>query len=160
MNLSPLAHEERALPAIWVDGLNTERIDWYTELVIDHPLHWGGREVVAEFIAAMLLESGLDNLTLGNNANNVGDTPHIGIGWCQLDTGYHATPLEYVHTLRADPTVSLDYIAATPDLAYIGTERIWLNSSRWHAWEPKRIDPTDGSWSPLKAALESYDRVS
>ena len=160
MNLSPLAHEERALPPLWESGFNPERVDWYTSLVIDHPVNWGGREVVAEFIAAMMLESGLDNLTLGNNAKNGSDNPTIGISWCQLDTGYHAQPLELVHALRADPTEALDYITTTPDLSYIGTERVWLTTTRWHAWKAERIDPTDGSWSPLAATLAAYDRVT
>ena len=160
MNLTPIALEERNLPPIWDEGFNPERLDFYTSLVVNDSKNWGGRDVIAEFVAAMMLESGLDNLTLGNNAKNGSDNPYIGIGWCQLDTGYHAQPLDFVHELRADPTAALDYIARTPDLAYIGTERIWLNESRWHAWKPERIDPTDGTWSPLAATLASYDRVT
>ena len=161
MNLSSIAHEERALPPLWDDnGFNTERVEWYTALVVNHSHHWGGRDVIAEFIAVMMLEAGLDNLNLGNNAKNGSDNPYIGIGWCQLDTGYHASTVQMIHDLRNDPTIALDYIVATSDLAYVGTERVWLNESRWHAWNAERIDPTDGSWSPLATCLDAYDKVT
>lgn len=160
MNLSVRAHEERDLPKIWDGGFNPDRLDWYTRLVLDHGGIRGGRDVVAEFIAAMMLESGLDNLTVGNNARNGSDNPYLGIGWCQLDTGYHATSVVDVHAIRFDPQWSLDYIATNDDLCYQGPSRTWLNKQRWHAWEPERLDPPEGEWSPIEATLAAYDRVA
>lgn len=161
---------ERALPSIWPteeereahpewEAYNTDRIEWYTELVISSGLIKGGRSIIPEFIAAMIGESQLKNLALGNNALNGSNNPYIGIGWCQLDTGYHATSLEFVHMLRNDPLHSIVYIASTPDLCTHGELQSYFNKQRWHAWEPEVIDPGPEQWSPLKAAYAAWDKV-
>lgn len=158
MSLSPIATEERELPLLWSDaGFGTERLDWYTSLA-GKILPFNNRATVAEFIAAMMLESGLDNLTIGNNAKHGSNNPWLGIGWCQLDTGYHATTLEFVHALRDDPSESLRYIVGNADLCYQGASNIWFNKQRWHAWEPEKVDPAAG-FNPFEKCLESWDRV-
>ena len=167
MKLTPAGHIERALPPIFTTETeraenptwklyNTERISWYTSLVVDSGLVRGGWRVIPEFVAAMIMESGLDNLTVGNNAKNGADNPWVGVGWCQLDTGYHVTDLEALHTLRADPHESLRYVTSTPDLCKHGKLQTYFNKQRWHAWEPEVIDPDDG-WSPLQAAFNVWD---
>lgn len=161
--------EERALPPIfttaeqresgeWPEPFYPDRIDWYTRLVVDSGVILGGRDVIPEFIAAMICESSLDNLNLGNNAKNGSDNPTIGVSWVQLDTGYHVGNLDLMHAYREDPLQPLLYVARTPDLCRHGRLRSHFTRRRWHAWTQEKIDPTDG-WSPLAAALEAWDRV-
>ena len=153
---------ERALPPIWDDGAHSpERIDWYTRLVVDFGAIKGGRAVIPEFIAAMILESSLDNLIIGNNARN-GSTGanaySLGISWVQLDTNYHVKDLNFLHTLRSDPLWALGYVADPANgLCSQGGRWTHFKKQAWHAWEPTKIDPVDG-WSPLQAALDAYDR--
>lgn len=157
--LSDIAREERALPKMWPasGGFDPTRIDWYIGIT-GNLLPYNRKETVAEFVAAMMLESGLDNLTIGNNARNGSDNPWLGIGWCQLDTGYHATSLEFVHELRQNPLASINYILETPDLCYVGYSNVWFNKQRWHAWDADRLDPQTG-FNPYQKCLEAWDRV-
>lgn len=152
--------EERALPPIWRDGVkNEERIDWYTRLTIESEVIRGGIDVIPEFIAAMICESSLDNLLVGNNAKNGSDNVWLGISWCQLDTGWHVADLDTLHQFRGDPLAPLIYVANNDDLCDQGGIHTHFNEQRWHAWEPEIIDPAQG-WNPLKAAHEAWDRVS
>lgn len=113
--------------------------------------------MIPEFIAAMIGESNLNNRALGD-AN---PDPHFGVGWCQLDTGFHATTHERIIAIRADPLWSLMYVLdpANGLVRHQGGRMTHFNKQRWHAWEPDQIDPVTG-WSPLNAALEAYDRVA
>jgi hypothetical protein len=158
--LSATGIEERALPPIWRDGVkSTARFDWYTKLLVDWSLVRGGKPVVAEFIAAMALESSLDNLILGNNARNGSDNAGVGVGWCQLDTQWHVADLDKLHWLRSDPFASALYVTDPANgLCVQGGIRTHFNKTRWHAWDAARIDPVEG-WSPLKEAEAAYDRV-
>lgn len=151
MTLVELAKTERALPAIWTDsGYNDNRPRFYLDLVNRSGLVKGGADVICEFVAAMLLESGLDNLAIGNNAQNGSDNPQLGIGWCQLDTGYHVANLDALHLFRSTPEAPFFYVVGNDDLCYHGAFRTHFNKQRWHAWEKKRIDPKTG-WNPLEA---------
>jgi len=156
--VNPRFEEERALPQIWDEGFHPERIDWYTNLVVEAELIRGGVDVIPEFIAAMIMESGLDNLKIGNNAKHGNNNPWLGISWCQLDTGYHVADLEQLHTFRSDPILPLIYVATNPDLCDQGGTQTHFNEQRWHAWEPKTIDPQE-EWNPLQAAHESWERT-
>lgn len=161
--LSPTGAEEAALPPIWYDGVkNTARFDWYTKLLVDWNLVRGGKAVVSEFVAAMALESSLDNLILGNNAKLGSDNVGVGVGWCQLDTGWHVQPasVEQFHLIRSDPFVSALYVCDPANgLCVQGGLRTHFKKERWHAWKPERLDPVEG-WSVLKEAEAAYDRVT
>jgi hypothetical protein len=164
--LSELAIEELNLPPLWgEEGFGTARVDWYVGIT-GNTFPFNNRETVAEFVAAMMLEAGLNNMKLGNNALNGSDNPFIGVGWCQLDTGYHATSIDFMHELRQNPFRSLTYILETPDLVEVGGSKLWFNKKRWHAWADENgkvkkddIDPSDGSFNPLQKCMESWDRV-
>lgn len=159
MELSERGKTEQAMSPLWAlsGAFIPERVDFYTRLVVESTIG-RNKAVVTEFIAAMMLESGLDNLIVGNNAVNGSNNAFLGIGWCQLDTGYHVADLDQMHTLRSDPLQSLLYILRTPDLCYVGKYNTYFNKKRWHAWDAQRIDPQQG-WSPLEATMESYDRI-
>lgn len=169
MELTTRARIERDLPPIWTTEkereehpewgvYNTQRIEWYTSLTQSSGLILGGRSIIPEFIAAMIQESGLDNLEPGNNAKNGANNPYLGTGWCQLDTGYHVVSIDQMHILRADPLASLQYVAQHPDLTTHGRLHTEFNKQRWHAWELENIDPHEG-WSPLEAAYTAWDKV-
>jgi len=160
--------EERALPPIWKDGnYSKDRIEWYARLILEDGRVLGGESVIAEFLAAMILESNLDNLIIGNNAKNGSNNAQLGIGWCQLDTGWHVADLDVMHDLRADPLLSLQYVLTNADLSHTTPNMTWFNKRRWNAWWDKtadrprweRLDPT-GSWSPYLAALTAVRAVS
>lgn len=152
--------DERALPPIFAGGVkDTARFDFYTKLVVDSGLVKGGRDVVSELIAAMCAESSLDNLIVGNNAKHGSNNQSLGIGWMQLDTGWHVDSLDHLHFLRSDPLASLVYVCDPANgLVKQGGVRTHFNKQRWHAWEPETIDPVVG-WSPLREAEAAYDRV-
>ena len=152
--------DEQNLPPLWKDGFyNPARFDFYTKLVLNSGLVRGGREVVAEFIAAMCMESSLDNLIVGNNAKNGSSNASLGIGWCQLDTAYHIASLDWMHLIRLDPEISLIYVCDESNgLCSQGGIRTHFNRQFWHAWKPSKIDPTTG-WSPLAEAEKAYDRA-
>jgi hypothetical protein len=148
--------QEVALPAIFASGFNPARIDWYTRLCVESERIRGGVEVIPEFVAAMIGESSLNNRALGD-AN---PDPHFGVGWCQLDTGYHATTHERIIAIRSDPLWSLTYITDPANkMVRHEARRTWFATQLWHAWEPARIDPVTG-WSPLAAAYDAWERVT
>lgn len=152
---------ERDLPPLWdplTGAFNDERVRWYTELTVSSGLFRGGRAVIPEFIAAMMWESQLDNLVVGNNAKNGADNVYLGIGWCQLDTGYHCKTMGTLHELRRDPGYAIEMIAETPDLCKHGKKRSYFNKQRWHAWEAETIDPEEG-WNALEVALKVWDEA-
>jgi hypothetical protein len=164
--LTQLARSERELPPLFNDGTyDPTRIRFYLEVVVAHPGIRGGdnpRAVYCEFVAAMIVEAGLNNLTLGNNAAHRNVTSEhantfVGVSWCQLDTGYHVADLDALHWLRADPRHPLDYIGLNDDLTYQGTDRTWFNTNRWHGWNPEDMDPTD-KWSPWRATTAMWDQ--
>lgn len=147
--------QEVALPKIFDNGFNYERINWYTTLVIEHGGVRGGASVIPEFIAAMIQEAGLNNRALGDQNPDI----HFGVGWMQFDTQYYATTHGQIMAIRQDPLFSLGYALSTPDLCYQGGVATHFNKQRWNAWEPASIDPVTG-WSPLKAALNAWDKVT
>jgi hypothetical protein len=152
--------EERALPPIFgPDGYSPARIEWYTRLVIASEVVRGGVDVIPELIAAMIGESNLDNLAIGNNAAHGSDNVWLGVSWMQLDTGYHVADLETLHAFREDPLRPLVYVAGNADLCDQGGTSTHFNRQRWHAWDPETIDPDEG-WNPLRAAHDAYERVS
>lgn len=151
--------EERDLPGLWDGGVyNDARPVWYAGLCKMVPAMARNPETTQEFLAAMLLESGLDNLIVGNNAKNGASNPYLGIGWCQLDTGYHAVTVEAIHSIRNDPLFSLSYILNNEDLSFVGKHGLYFNKKRWHAWKPEKIDPLTG-WSPLEAVREAWEKA-
>jgi hypothetical protein len=148
--------DERALPPIWEDGrFSSERIEWYTRLVVQSELIKGAEYVIPEFIAAMICESSLDNLTVGNNAKHGSGNEWLGISWLQLDTGYHVASLEALHTFRVDPMNPLVYVATQRDLCRHGKLSTHFNRLRWKAWTQEKIDPAEG-WNPLEAAIKAW----
>lgn len=147
--------QETLLPQIFENGFHPERIDWYTRLVVESRLIKG--DVIPEFIAAMIMESGLDN----RRFHDANPDPHFGLYWVALDsTGHMPLARADIIRFRADPLVPLQYVAATPDLAKHGGEQTWFNKARWNAWKQEIIDPVSTTvWSPLKAARAAYARV-
>ena len=152
--------EEQRLPPVWANGVfSAARFDWYSALVVDSGLIFGGRDTVSEFVAAMCGESSLDNLAVGNNAKNGSTNPSLGIGWCQLDTAWHVKDLAHLHQLRSDPLESLQYVADPANgLVSHGGLRTYFNKQLWHAWEAENIDPTTG-WSMLAQAEAAWERL-
>ena len=148
--------QEIALPAIFDGGFHSDRIVWYTRLVVESGLVRGGASVIPELIAAMISESSLDNTIFGD-AN---PDPQFGVGWMQMDTGYHVHSLENLLAIRSDPLHSLVYATDPANgLCKQGGRATWFNKQAWHAWEPAIIDPPSG-WSPLGAAIDAYNEVT
>lgn len=160
------ARQEAAMPPIWLSGVHSPaRIDWYTRLVIDSGLVRGGVLVIPELVAAMILESSLDNLIVGNNAKNGRPAGHpafgsLGVSWVQLDTLYHVGTLAELHDYRSDPLVPLGYVTDPENgLCSQGGYATHFRREFWNAWRTDRLDPVDG-WNPLRAAHEAWGRVT
>lgn len=147
--------QEIALPQIFDDGFHPERIDWYTRLTVESDLILGGVLIIPEFIAAMVCESSLNNNALGDSNPDV----PFGVGWMQFDTEYHAQTMTQVNAIRSDPLFSLQYAAGKPDLTRHSSFATSFRKQRWHAWEDKIVNPSQG-WNPLKAAYDSWMRVT
>lgn len=187
MDLTPpeRAEIDRELPPIWTsaeeredhpdwDVLNLDRIEFYTRLCHDHALHWdaanspngirGGFMTIPEFIAAMLMEAGLENLNIGENARHrfSGDWaqppdgpyfPTLGISWIQHDTSQFVR-IDRMHTIRRDPVEALDFAFTRGLIKNVGTYSDF-QKQLWHAWEEHIIDPAEG-WNPKKACVDMW----
>lgn len=159
MALLDLTPEQRhtaevTLRPIFDQGYHPERIDFYLRLCVEAGVR--GDDTILELVAAMIGESGLDNRKFGDSDMM---NPNFGVGWMQLDTGYHVKDLSSLIAFRADPLASLHYVLATPDLCKRGKLRDHFNEQRWHAWEAEVIDPTEG-WSPLEAVTKRMEALS
>lgn len=148
----------------WPEAYYTERIEWYTRLTIGSGIVRGGCGIIPEFIAAMIWESGLDNIEPGNNARTGTpfDSPNwssLGTGWLQLDTNHNVRDLTHMHELRADPLAGLLYAADPANGLCEQRPGITLfRKQLWHAWEWDTIAPEEG-WSAYTAAQDAYRKV-
>jgi hypothetical protein len=155
---------ERDLPPMWssADGYDPARAEWYTRQVLDSHLVHGDELVVPELIMAMICESRLDNLIIGNNAKNGSSNPYLGVSWMQLDTGYHVASIEMMHALRADPMVALRYVVQTPDLCTLDEHGMTaFNKGRWYGWDEDKFDDLKYLVviTPRQAAMDAWEKV-
>jgi len=149
--------QEAALPPIFKGSVySPARIEWYTRFVVESGLVRGGAAVIPELIAAMIAESALNNRALGDANPDI----HFGVGWMQLDTGFHVPSLEALLAIRLDPLYTLTYVTTPSNgLITLGAAATHFKKSRWNAWKPEIIDPVSG-WSPLQAALTAWEVVT
>lgn len=170
-----LAEYEAGLAPLWRDP--QPRMDFYTQLVVDHGFI-RGRSSITEFLAAMARESGLNNMRLGDNhANGVPFTKvgavTVGYSFIQFDdvTGFDLQDrldIPWVPPkLRSSPLAALDYLAEIGTVSglveYQGDYATHFKKSRWFAWKPKLIDPNPGDspdgFYPLREANAAWDRL-